>query len=286
MEKDGSQLNDVLARVDELRVFPSVALKIQKTASDPDASIINLGEVVRMDPTLSARLLKIANSPFYGLRREVSSLEQALFVLGFEATRNLALGLIVAALASRGDKTQEMLWQHSLRCGAAAQILTTKLDFSLDSSAAFVVGLMQDMGSLILVHAEKRRYQHLLTTHALSEPAFLAAELTEFGFTHSELGSACLRRWNLPQQIVDLVRYHHTPSAAPSTELINLAEVFLFGDYLARAHHYKASRPIEDQLALAFNQTPNLAKHLDLEDAIVIEEELDERSSHWAELLA
>lgn len=273
---DDSALSRALARAEELSVFPQVAVRIQEVVADRASSIGELEQAVSLDATLGAKLLRTANSPFYGLRRQVGSLSRAILVLGFDATRDLALSLTLASLGSTRDPQRERLWLRSLRCAAAAQLLVPHADGLLDDSEAFVAGLTGDLGCLVLLEIERRRYAPLLERHLTSANELVAAELTEFGFTHAELSAACLRYWGLPERITSIVRFHHVPAAAPQRELMQRAEVLLAANLLADG----------EQPASVHALLPQLAARLDedaLEGAL---EGLDARTQAWAETLA
>ncbi len=264
-----------LAQAEELAIFPQVAGRIQGVIADPTSSIGDLEEAVSMDVTLGARLLRTANSPFYGLRREVGSLSQAIFVLGFNATRDLALALTVASIGTPQDLLHQRLWMRSLRCAAAAQLLTPHLNGLVDPSEAFVAGLTQDLGSLVMLRIERRRYQPLLEHHLTSPLDLPAAEFTEFGFSHAELSAACLRGWGLPSRICSMVRYHHTPAAAADAELKDRAEVLFAASLLADDY----------DLDVIPELLPSLGERLSEEALEVTHADLEERSQEWAKTL-
>lgn len=200
----------ILEKADKIGVFPTVAARIRQVANDHDASMVDLEEVVSLDPTLSAQILKLANSPFYGLNRTVGSLRHALMILGFRATRDLAMSLVVMRLTQGRDDVHTQLWTAGLRTGVAARLLARHVRWA-DPGEAFVTGILHDLGKLILLAVEEQRYTGMLQQHGNEVARLLQAERTVFGLTHTELGAACLKRWELPERLADAVEYHYDP---------------------------------------------------------------------------
>lgn len=192
-------------RADELGVFPAVATRVMRIADSPTSSILDLEAAVSSDPTLSGQVLKVANSGFFGLKRQVSSVQDALLILGFDSTRDLAVAVSLASLGRSAKRGRRALWQHSLRTSVVAQQVAERIP-NLRARDVFVVGLMHDLGKLILLELDEERYAPLLP---LSDAELLQGEREAFGFDHAALGAACLERWSLPDRMVHAVRGHH-----------------------------------------------------------------------------
>jgi HD-like signal output (HDOD) protein len=198
----------ILNQADQVGVYPGVAAKIQEIAKDPWSDLKKMEKTVALDPTLSARVLKIANSAFYGLQREVSTLSHALGILGFVPTRDLALALSLGAMGEQVGVRGDEMWTHSLRTAATCKLLA-RFTRGVRADDFFVIGMLHDVGILLLLNLEKEKYERIIRRFDPNNPALLQAERLLFGFDHAALGAQCLRRWGLPEHTCDLVQVHH-----------------------------------------------------------------------------
>ena len=206
-DADEPELRRMLERATELQLFPVAAERVRVLASRSDTSLADLEKAVSVDPALSAQVLKIANSPFFSMPRAVGDLRQALLLLGFQATRDLALALAVMTLAKGPKAGGSGLWEHSVRVGVGARLFGEEFG-STDSRDLFVAGLLHDLGKLIMLHLDPDRFAR--TQRPIDEES-LPAERDAYGFEHARLGAACLRHWDLPESIWSAVLHHHDP---------------------------------------------------------------------------
>ncbi len=217
------RLRGLLERADEMQVFSEVAMEIQRVTQDPESSLMDLEGAVSMDPTLAARLLKVANSPFYGLKREVKTLGQALFVIGFDATRSMSLGMSLVAAGQKERKERRQLWAHSMRSGAIAQQLARQSQL-MDHNEALVGGMLHDIGRLLMLQTAGYRYRPILVNQEMTPMERVQAEFDLFEFDHSMLGAACLERWRIPNSVcVAVAKHHDLASAADASKDVQIA---------------------------------------------------------------
>jgi len=201
-------LHEVLDRLEALQVFPDVAVRIHEVVKDSQSTLEDMEKAMSMDPALAARLLKVANSSFYGLNRSVPTVRRAVQLLGFFATRDLAMALAVGSMGRRSTLTGRAVWEHSVIAGIAARRV---VDFRtrLDASQAFIGGLLHDIGVIMMLTLVGEPYEVLVKSTRLDGDRLTRAERSRFGFDHAALGGACLRRWELPEPICDGVEHHH-----------------------------------------------------------------------------
>ncbi len=200
-------LEDVVEATATLEAFPTAAVRIREVADDPDTSLLDLERAVQVDPAVSATVLRVANSAFYGLPRSVSTIRDALLILGFEATRDLALSVALFSGLRNGSPAREQVWRSAIRTGTASRLLATR-SVPAEARHLFVAGLLHEVGLLILIKQFGPRYEERL--RALhGRPEHRDWETTTFGWDHVALGAACLARWQLPEPIVGAVRWHH-----------------------------------------------------------------------------
>ena len=203
-------LEDMLRRVEGLDLFPAQAARVQAVADDRGASLDDLERVVGTDPALSAAVLRLANSAFFGLRRRVGDLRQAILVLGFRATRDLALALALSALGRSQHPLRTELWDQALRGAAAARAIASRTHGAVTPGDAFVAALLRDLGRVLLLELEGAPYGDIEDTGA----GLVATELVTYAVDHAELGAACLGRWGIPPATCDAVGAHHAASPA------------------------------------------------------------------------
>ncbi len=227
----------ILKQVDALGLFPQAAMKIHQVASDPESSQRDMERAISLEPALSAQILRLANSPFYGLRRNVSNLRQAIFVLGFRAIQGLAMSLAVMHMGKSAHPARRQAWRHALAVGIAARRFSSRVD-GIVPGDAFVSGLLHDIGETLLMAVEGDEDLVILHTDHPHADAWLAAERERFGCDHAVLGAACLESWGLPEGLCEAVRLHHDAAAIAEIEhptARRLAEIVWLADQVDRA---------------------------------------------------
>lgn len=218
-----------------LATIPETLQEARRLVDDPDSTLSQLGEVFGRDPAMSAHLLRVANSAFYGLRAEVRSIDHAAALLGRKVLRNVALAASMQTImhkvnASRGDLVNE-LWRHSIRTAAASAALARELEV-WEPEEAFTAGLMHDVGVLVEFEhdyeglVEKLREQRGLDG-ARREGSLLALESRHFGVSHQECGGVLCETWGFPETLAAVVAHHHDPMAveAPARTLACLVHI-------------------------------------------------------------
>lgn len=233
------------ARADRLRLatesvvtlptLPAVFDGILRMMDDPNTSSRQLARALSRDQVLTARLLRTANSAFYGFPRKVATANLALVVLGLDATRDVVLATSVMETfrRARSDGRFDMarFWDHSLATAVAARELARRLRWEAPGEA-FTAGLLHDIGQVVLHEQHPDLFQEALRRSQAegAEPALV--ELETIGATHSQVGGWLCRRWNLPDSLCDAVECHHAPDACPEPNRA-LAALVSLADHLA-----------------------------------------------------
>ena len=201
--------------VSKLPSFPHVLVKLLEVCQRPDATIATLSELVDKDAGLSAKVIAAANSPLYGLRNPVRSLERTLVVLGLDTIKTIAIASAVhqffANLNADRGAFLKSFWHHSMRCATLARNLA-KLSGYPSRDEAYVAGLLHDVGKLVLAQRYGEKYgavQLLADEHH----DLVAQEREHFGIAHHEVGFWLIRNWRLDSFLADAVLYHHEPTA-------------------------------------------------------------------------
>lgn len=227
-------LNSLLDHLDEVRVFPDIAVRINEVIRRPGSGIREIADAVCMDPVLSGRLLKVANSPFYALPRPASSVERAVQIIGLHATRDLALALAMSSVGTGRSEDAGDVWIHSLYTAVAMRNMARYVR-GLDRDEAFVAGLLHDLGVMLWLAVEEDVYLPIHRRFSTQGAMLVRAEKTIFGFDHGELGAACLRRWRLADGLIAAVATHHSACTPTSTSNKTLVALHLASDLVEPA---------------------------------------------------
>ena len=234
--KEAPTLAEVTRRIRGLPAMPAVALELLHTLTETDASSADLADLARriaQDQAITARVLRVANSPFYGLQSRVASIHDAIVVLGFSAVRSLVLAAAVMASLPGGPCTgfsQERFWRHVLGTAAAAQAIGKRL--GRPSEALFIAGLLHDIGRLALVVLYPARYAATLAAAHEQDRGLQDMEQAFFGFDHCAVGASLAEHWHFPAEIADALAWHHQPDHGTPN---GLAAIVHYADAIAQA---------------------------------------------------
>jgi len=201
----------ILNCVEGFAPLPAVAMRVIDMASDPEASASDLESVLQGDVSLVAAVLKLANSAFYGLRRQVSSLRHALLLLGKSEVQGLVLSrVMLQAFKVPGDNQKALMvgvWRHSLECALASECVAEQC--GEEGAVYFLGGMLHDIGKLVIVQKFLNSISDLDRYDQLTGVDSLQAEQECLGWGHEDLGAQLLHRWMFPVQLVEMVRGHH-----------------------------------------------------------------------------
>ncbi len=227
-------LKKFIRRIDSLPTLPSVVARVNEIVESPTASAADINNAIRRDVALSARMLKLVNSSFYGFPRRISSITHAVVILGLNTVRNVVLSAFVLdAFSGKGlPFGHREFWIHSLGVGAAANALARKQGLA-EVEDAFVAGLLHDVGKIVLHQYARVDFHDALRMVAERDCLLYDAECEVMATSHAEVGSLLLDTWHLPSHLVEAVAVHHTPDVA--TQSPGLAAVVHIADILTRA---------------------------------------------------
>lgn len=192
----------------EIPAVPMVALKILRLVDDPKTDINDVQEAIMADQALAARVLRIANSSYYGLRRNIDTISEAIIMMGFGTIKNLALAVSTREVYKKFGLLEQKLWEHSIGVSVAAAILAREIRFSHSEEAA-VAGLLHDVGKVIMNNSQPERFSMLTELVYNDRVTYTQREQEIFGFGHAEAGGLLANKWGFPDNLCDAIRRHH-----------------------------------------------------------------------------
>jgi putative nucleotidyltransferase with HDIG domain len=219
-----------------LPTLPTLAAKLLDLVDNPNTNASNLAKFVAQDQVITARLLKLSNSAYYGHGREITSVHQAVVMLGFDMVREISLSVSVinAFRSAKGLEGFDIsgFWDHSSAVGLAARTIAKGWNPQM-ASEAFTAGLLHDIGKVILIQYLPEEFAEALATAQREGRNLYEAERDLFDTDHGEIGSWLALRWKLPKNLCDAMAFHHDLGKAPA-ESQNLVAIIQLADLLSR----------------------------------------------------
>lgn len=224
-------LDDIVRAVNDLPALPSVVVKVMKLAEDPNSTAQDINNVLTQDQAMTARVLKLANSAFYGFPRRIATVTDATVFLGFKTIKSIVMAASVSDILNAEMTGYALehgeLWKHSQCVAMAARHIARKAKFA-QLDLAYTSGLLHDIGKVILNNAMKQFYHEVVAKVSEGNIDFIEAENMVLGFNHAMVGSKVAEKWNLPLELVDTIAHHHSPEKAkvnkPLTSIVHLAD--------------------------------------------------------------
>ncbi len=221
-----TELKDkLLTAVEKMPAFPQSVNQVLKLTGDINCSQRDLVEVIKRDPVFTLKILRLVNSAYFGLSREITSINQASVYLGLNTLKNVALGLAaVGAIPKSAGKHLDMggFWLHSLAVATATRMLGVKLGVSRDDAADyFAAGLLHDVGKAVFALYMPDEFEEV--SERASEPgaAFHRCEQDVIGANHADIGAMLAKKWNLPVELHDAIARHHVVGSGESSQLLD-----------------------------------------------------------------
>jgi len=221
-----SKIDEIIAIADRLPPFPKVAQQVMKMIDREHVTASDLAEVIQYDATITANLLKLCNAAYFGLSRKVTSVDDALVVLGHSVLKDIIIASSSARFfqgrAGGGYMLEEGdLWKHAVAVAIMAKHLVSHFP-EVDSGAAFTAGLLHDIGKRFMSSFVADDFKKIMAIGHSGEASFPEAERRVLGIDHSELGARILERWEFDEVMVEAVRRHHEESALEDGGLVSL----------------------------------------------------------------
>jgi HD-like signal output (HDOD) protein/ActR/RegA family two-component response regulator len=229
------QLKLLVSEMDSLPSLSASCTALLEEFDSPEVSIKRVGQIISRDPGMTAKMLQLVNSAFFGLRRHVASAEEAVSLLGLDITRALVLSaeiFIEFKAPEISGLSLDALWAHSFAVAELAKRIARSAGATLSiADLAFTAGLLHEVGRLVLASRMAPKYSEAMEIAATEQISITAAEERVFGTAHPEIGAYLLGLWGLPDEIVEAVAFHRRPAASAVSQFDALVAVHI-ADYL------------------------------------------------------
>lgn len=254
---------DILEKMPNLPSMPSIVSEALTIIDDPKSNISKLSEVISKDIPITAELLKLVNSAYYGFPTQITSINKAMALLGFSKVKGLIMSVAVRPMMM--SSCGKSVWEHSIKCAVGCELLAKSLG-NVDTDEAFIMGLMHDIGKPVLEIYNKEASKEITRLVGFGADR-LVAEKMIFGFKHTEMGEQLVKKWKLPNVIASSVRYHHDPQNSDNINMVGCV--------------YVANKIIQDVLKYPILDS-DIVEMLDFDipDPMMLREEIMEKSQH------
>ncbi len=202
---------DLIRQNVELASLPEIIVRLNQAVDDPFSTAKDISDIISEDPSLTARLLRIVNSPFYGFPSQIDTVSLAVTIVGTQQLRLLALASsTIRQFANLPNQfvTMETFWRHSFSVAVVARTIAS-LAKQPDTEQYFIAGLLHDLGSLIIYSTIPTLATEAITHARRKDSPLYVGERAVLGFDHAMVGAALLRHWNLPEPLIEAVAHHH-----------------------------------------------------------------------------
>ncbi len=224
-------LDSIVAAVNDLPALPGVVSRVMQLTDDPDSTAQDISNVLNQDQAITARVLRLANSAYYGYTRRINTVADAIVFLGFKTIRSIVLAASVSDILNKELEGYALeygeLWRHSQACAMAARMIARKVRFN-NLDVAYTAGLLHDIGKVILNTTMKDTYHEVVDRVSIGDMSFNQVEMEILGFDHAVVGSRVASKWSLPEQLVEAIAWHHEPEEAITnpqlTAIVHIAD--------------------------------------------------------------
>ena len=232
---ENQELKKRLSNIKNLPSLPMVVNNVIKLTQNPDSTAFEIAEAISQDQSLATKVLRTANSAYYGFPRKLTTINYAIVVLGLNNIKNIVLSASIMERFSKADASvlfdRRDFWKHSLLCGIISKKISEHIGIK-NSEEMFMCGLLHDFGKLILDSFLHDEFVSALQMSKEKNITIMEAENSIFGFNHSGVGALLLKKWSLPPSLVKAVEFHHYPGE--SLTAFRIASIVHVADYLCR----------------------------------------------------
>lgn len=210
-------LDKLVNRIEDIPALPDIVVKLLHASRDPNVSTREMVELIKHDPGLTIKVLRLCNSTYYGLPRKINSIQEALVYIGTDTLVNFVLAGCLSSFYQQAQGGYGLekgeLWRHSVGCAIASQRIAAQSSEDV-SGQAFTAGLLHDIGKIILNAYVDKELPAILKLVESEQLSFCEAEKRVLGFSNTEAGTHVARHWNLPEPLIESIALHQDPTRA------------------------------------------------------------------------
>lgn len=225
---DKNEVVSVLNQIENLPTLPIVAQQILKLISSQNSNMSQIAKVITRDQAISARVIRLTNSAFYGFRNRIASIKHAIVILGLNTVKNLVLGISVVKAFEDSSRSpifkRELFWLHTFATAQGAKLMAKYLNRSNEEDY-FMAGLLHDIGILVIDQFFHHEFAEILKRSLQSNADFLTSERDVLGMSHGDVGCILAGKWNIPEFLIHTIKYHHNPEHLPREAEANLDKI-------------------------------------------------------------
>ncbi len=214
--------NELVSKLDDLMPLPTTIRKLVQLTQDPDSDLKDIVISLERDQAMVAKILKLANSSYYGFSKQIKTISHAVVCLGYNTIKYIALTASTYSLFNKGVISYALekgaLFKHSYSVAIGARTLAKQLHYP-NPDEVYVMGLLHDVGKVVLDQYAKQKFIDVVRLFREGNISFLQAEESVLGFNHGEIGAKVAEKWNLSDDLIQSIRYHHDPQSAPEGNL-------------------------------------------------------------------
>ena len=252
--------------IDRMPGFSTTVTKVMEVCNRPSTSSHDLNRVISLDPVLTGKVLKLVNSAYYSMGREVTSLTHAIILLGINTVKNLALSTAVLECIGKKDSfhclSMDDFWVHSLGVGVISRAFARLIEIPVtDQEEYFVAGLLHDLGKIPLNHCCPEAYKKAIEAANQEQKPLYDAEKTHLGLDHCIVGGLIAKKWRLHQDFSDVFHFHHDQESSgkgkyPFVVIVSLANLYTNHWKIGSAGDAAANHSLMDHLQKKLNIEP------------------------------
>lgn len=232
---DIETVEKIIDQLGDLPAAPEILAKALKLTSDIESKIDDISKYISADQTITAKVIRLSNSPYYGRVQQISSLFEAIKVLGFNQIKSIVITASTSRMFQSGSHTKiaRVLWEHSLASALGARLVIQKYG-GLDREEGYLCGLVHDIGKLVLLKTTPHVYEEIIAEVKKTNMSFLKVEGKVLGFNHVHVGQVLLSKWLFPTHLISQISMHHSTKPNQKEPSISLGRVIAIADSIAK----------------------------------------------------
>ncbi len=226
---DTNTIRSSIERLNALPTIPNILKKLLKMLENPSTSLNDIGHFISHDPVITSKVLRMINSPIYGFPGRISSVNQAVILLGLNVVKGMLLSVSVYDIMK---KVMVGLWEHSLACAIASRLMAKKKGLK-ETEESSIAGLLHDIGKVALLLQFKDSYESAIKLAERKGFAIMEAEKEVFIIDHAKAGEWMSEKWSFPKNLIEIIGYHHKPNVSKNfpleTSIVHFADILVRG---------------------------------------------------------